>query len=77
LLKIINKDLKKGFIELVVENEDDLWIIHTILERGDVVLAKTSREIKLGEKSTRVSMDIALRVEKIEYESFTDRVRIH
>lgn len=77
VLKIISQDLKRGYVEVVPENEDDLWILFTIIEKGDVVSARTSREIKLGDKSTRVSMDISLRVEKVEYQSFTDRIRIH
>lgn len=76
-MRIVSKDLRKGIVETIPENEDDLWILYTVIEKGDLVSARTSREIKLGDKSTRVSMDITIRVERVEYESFTDRVRIH
>lgn len=76
-LKIINKDLKKGYIEVLIENEDDLWILYNIIEQGDIITAKTTREIKFSDKSSRrVSMTVSIKVKNLEFQPFTDRLRL-
>jgi len=77
-LKIIDRDLKKGYVEVMVENENDLWILYNVIEKNDIVRAKTTREVKFeGSKtSRRIPMTISLRVENVEYQAFTDRLRI-
>ena len=77
-MRIINKDLRKGYVEVIPENEDDLWILYNVIEQGDVVKARTTREVKFGEKgsSRRIPMIVSIRVENLEFQPFTDRLRI-
>lgn len=76
-MKILEFDDKKGIMKLHVENEDDLWILHLILKKGDKVVAKTTRDVSLGKESRRIPMIIELEVEHTEFQSFTSRLRIH
>ncbi|MGB9828345.1 MAG: mRNA surveillance protein Pelota, partial [Thermosphaera sp.] len=77
-MKILEEDLKKGWIKILVEDEDDLWILYNLLSPGDIVYGRTSREVKQGEggSSRRVSMTLGLRVEKLEFQEFSDRLRV-
>jgi protein pelota len=77
-LKIIEEDLKKGWVKILVEDEDDLWVLYNLLSPGDIVYGRTSREVKQGEggSSRRVSMTLGLRLEKLEFQEFSDRLRV-
>ncbi|MEM4699632.1 MAG: mRNA surveillance protein pelota [Candidatus Nezhaarchaeales archaeon] len=70
-------DERARAIEVVVEGEDDLWVLYNTLERGDVVRAWTTRELKTGSGSRRRAMRVALRVEHLEFQPFTTKLRVH
>ncbi|NON62218.1 pelota family protein, partial [Acidianus sp. RZ1] len=76
-MKVLEFDEKKGILRLYLEDEDDLWTLQTILKKGDKVIARTSRDVGLGNESRRISMVIELIVEYTEFQSFTTRLRIH
>lgn len=76
-MKVLEFNEKKGIMKLHVEDEDDLWTIHMILNKGDRVIARTSRDVGLGNESRRVSMIMELQVEYTEFQAFTTRLRIH
>ncbi len=78
MVKIVEEDLRKGVLKVIPENPDDLWLLYNIIAPGDIVRAQTSREIK-GEKgasSRRIPMVLAIRVKKMEFQPFTERLRI-
>ncbi|HID18985.1 TPA: mRNA surveillance protein pelota [Candidatus Bathyarchaeota archaeon] len=72
-LKILSLDLKHGSVKLLVENPDDLWHLYNVISPGDLVYARTSRELKgRGEatrpgQSRRVSMTLGVRVKGVEF----------
>ncbi|ARM75767.1 mRNA surveillance protein pelota [Acidianus manzaensis] len=76
-MKVLEYDEKKGIMRLHIEDEDDLWTIHMILNKGDKIIARTSRDVGLGNESHRVSMVMQLQVEYTEFQAFTTRLRIH
>jgi len=79
-LRILGKDLRHGVVKLVPESSDDIWLLSTVLQPGDLVRAKTLREIHFGDRgsgrSSRVPMILTVRVEKIEFQPFTTRLRV-
>jgi len=79
-LKILEQDLKKGFIKLRVENLDDLYWLSSILEPGDLVTMRTTRRVKQegirADSGERVSMTITLEVEKVKIDQYSARLRI-
>ncbi|MCX8204859.1 MAG: mRNA surveillance protein pelota [Candidatus Nezhaarchaeota archaeon] len=75
--KVRALDEKVRALEVVVESEDDLWVLYNTLERGDVVRAWTTRELKTSSGSRRKAMKVALRVEHLELQPFTTKLRIH
>ncbi|MEM3971269.1 MAG: mRNA surveillance protein pelota [Saccharolobus sp.] len=76
-MRILEFDEKRQLMRIHVETEDDLWVLHLILEKGDTVIAKTTRDVGLGKESRRISMVITLKIDHTEFQEFTNRLRIH
>ena len=80
-MKILKKDYKHGFVELIPENGDDLYAIYRILKIGDKVSAKTSRRVKRKEEEIRadsgerVKMTIEVEIEEFAFHGFGDNLR--
>ncbi len=81
-MKIVHTDLKHGEIKIVPENLDDIWHLYNIIEEGDLLRAVTFRtdEQKADQirskKSEKKRMKLGIRVEKISFHEFSDRLRI-
>ncbi len=77
-MKILAWNPRSGEMKLRIESEDDLWVLHLVLAPGDVVVARTTRDVKsdTGEKR-RIPMTLAVRVERTEFQPFTTRLRVH
>jgi protein pelota len=79
-VRILYKDLKHGLVKLQPESSDDLWILATILQPGDLVKARTLREIHFGDRgsgrSSRIPMVLTVKVENVEFQPFTTRLRV-
>ncbi|MEM0016166.1 MAG: mRNA surveillance protein pelota [Saccharolobus sp.] len=76
-MRILEFDEKRQLMRIHVETEDDLWVLHLILEKGDTVIAKSTRDVGLGKESRRISMIITLKIDHTEFQEFTNRLRIH
>lgn len=79
-MRIIKKDLRHNMISLSLENIDDLWVLYNVLEPGDLVTSKTSREIKVEQgrpSSERVAMTLTIEVTGVEFDASLNRLRIH
>ncbi|MEM3566619.1 MAG: mRNA surveillance protein pelota [Candidatus Bathyarchaeia archaeon] len=82
-MKILEMNLKKGFVKVIPETFDDLWHLYNIIYKGDKVYAYTSREIKQDEKYSRgkrgerVSVFMGVKVEKVAWDKLLGRLRVH
>ncbi|MEM3291777.1 MAG: mRNA surveillance protein pelota [Saccharolobus sp.] len=76
-MRILEFDEKRQLMRIHVETEDDLWVLHLILEKGDTVIAKSTRDVGLGKESRRIAMIITLKIDHTEFQEFTNRLRIH
>ncbi len=76
-MKIFSVEDNNRLIKLKVEMEDDLWLLYNILAKGDIVYAKTTRELKTGSGSKRKSMVLGIKMEWAEFQPFTTRLRVH
>jgi len=82
-MKILLKDVKHGKIAVVPEVLDDLWVLYNVILKEDVVYAKTSREVKLGEryeraeKGKRMTVVLGLKVEHASWDRSLNRLRVH
>jgi protein pelota len=77
-MKILGVDLKNGVVEVQVETLDDLWVLYNVIRENDVVYAKTTREVKVGEGSegSRLPMTLGVLVKKVEFQEFSSKMRI-
>ncbi len=82
-MKVLRRDLRTGSIKLLPQNLDDLWHISNLVEAGDLVRATTFRreERKTDkvrpERVERVRLKLGIRVQRVEFHEFADRLRIH
>jgi protein pelota len=82
-MKVLFKDEKKGKIKLLMQTMDDLWHLYNLIEEGDLVVATTfRRDDSITDKLRPERMDkkkvrLGIRVQKMEFHDFTDRLRIH
>ncbi|RLI34693.1 mRNA surveillance protein pelota [Candidatus Bathyarchaeota archaeon] len=82
-MKIIKRDIKHGKITVIPEMLDDLWTLYNVITKGDIVYARTTREVRYGErynrpeKGKRISAILGLRVENVRWDRSLNRLRIH
>jgi protein pelota len=84
-MKILKKELRfnEGEISLITESLDDLWHLKYILEPQDIVFAFTKRRIEGAtdklrpEKADKKTVRLGIRVEKVEFHKFSNRLRVH
>jgi protein pelota len=70
-MKILKKNLREGYISLLINNEEDLWYLSQILNQGDQVRGKCTRKIKVGgnqDKSVKKTFTSTIEIEEVEYE---------
>jgi len=81
-MRVLHRDPKTGEIKVRVENPDDLWHLHNLLQPGDLVRASTYRreDVKTDklrpERGEKVRVTLTIRVEDVEFQAFSDRLRI-
>lgn len=65
-MKKIKFDKTKGELKIQIDNLDDLWYLHQIIDVGDLIRGKTYRKVKLNsanEKSNVMKKPVTLTIE--------------
>lgn len=77
-MQILHSDRKKGILKVQTQGLDDLWILYNTIQQGDIVGARTFRRVvrREGDKGERKPMHLDLKVEKVEFHEFSNRLRI-
>ncbi len=81
-MRVLSRDDREGAIKVRVENPDDLWHLHNVIEPNDLVRASTyrreeSRADKIRpERMAKVRVTLGIHVEATEFHDFADRLRI-
>ena len=81
-MRVLHRDPKTGEIKVRVENADDLWHLHNLVQPGDLVRASTYRreDVKSDkvrpERGEKVRVTLTIRVEGVEFQAFSDRLRV-
>lgn len=81
-MRVLQRDPKTGEIKVRVENADDLWHLHNLIQPGDLVRASTYRreDVKTDkvrpERGEKIRVTLTIRVEAVEFQAFSDRLRI-
>jgi len=81
-MRVLHQDPREGAIHLQVQNADDLWHLHNLVEPGDLVRAFTYRREEAAtdklrpERGEKVRVKLGIKVDQTEYQDFSDRLRI-
>jgi protein pelota len=84
-MRVTKRNLKgkEGEIALTPETLDDLWHLKYIIEPNDLVFSLTKRRVEGAtdklrpEKIEKKPMRLGVRIEKIEFHKFSNRLRLH
>ena len=82
-MKIIEKNLRQGYVKVVPDSADDLWHLYNVVYKGDEVYAYSSRAIKTDSESSRpksaerVSAFMGVTVESVAWDKFLGKLRVH
>lgn len=82
-MKIIEKNLRQGFVKVVPDSQDDLWHLYNVVYKGDEVYAYSSRAIKSDTETSRpksaerVSAFMGVKVESVSWDKFLGKLRVH
>ena len=81
-MRILETNMKKGFVKVIPESVDDLWHLYNIIYRNDEVYAHTTREMKPDEKyarpgrGERISVFLGVKVETVGLDKLLNRLRV-
>ncbi|MBN1502819.1 mRNA surveillance protein pelota [Candidatus Woesearchaeota archaeon] len=81
-MRTIFQNLKKNTIKLEVTSLDDLWYLSYIIEKSDVIKARTLRKIKIGKEHERATkilkkpVFLTIKVEKAEFHKYNNVLRV-
>lgn len=81
-MKVLHQDTRTGEIKLILESMDDLWHLKNIVIPSDLVWADTHRRKEeksdkiRSERADKRRMRLGIRVEKVEFQDYQDKVRI-
>ena len=82
-MKIIEKNLRQGFVKVVPTSDDDLWHLYNVIYKGDEVYAYSSRAIKSDQEYSRpksgerFSAFMGVTVESVSWDKFLGKLRVH
>jgi protein pelota len=82
-LKILASNYKKGIVKLAPENLDDLWHLYNLIYAGDVVYARTTREVKMDsefgrpKKGKRIMLVLGVKAKDVAWDKSLNRLRVH
>jgi protein pelota len=68
-MRLISRDYKKGFVKLLITDEEDLWELFKIISEDDIIVSKTTRLIKKSDskEGKRKPMTLKIRVTKTDW----------
>jgi protein pelota len=69
-MRVLKENFKEGEFRLIPENDDDLWQLYLMIEKGDKASGKATRKVKVNEKdSAKKVFWVDLLVEKTEFKA--------
>lgn len=76
-MKVLRKDYKNGLVKLKILSLDDLWYLHKIISKDDLLSKVTYRKISVNDKEgERKRVFLKIRVEKVSFHDFTNILKV-
>ncbi|MDI6825995.1 MAG: mRNA surveillance protein pelota [Candidatus Aenigmarchaeota archaeon] len=81
-MEIIKFNIKKGFVVVKINVNDDLWYLESVIEPGDLIKSKTLRSLFVEREGRKIKaekkpMTLKVEVEKIEFNEFANQLRLN
>ncbi|MBS3124048.1 mRNA surveillance protein pelota [Candidatus Woesearchaeota archaeon] len=80
-MRIITSDFKKGFVKIKITDPEDLWYLSQIIEPGDLLTAKTTRKVKIGDgedaKVDKKTLTLIIKAEELTLDLESKVLRIN
>jgi protein pelota len=82
-MRILKKDPKGFELKLYIDNLNDLWYLFNLIDVDDLVFGLTYRRDERSddkirpERAEKKKVRIGVRVNKVEFHEFSDRLRVH
>ena len=75
-MRILNKDLKHGKLAVQAQSLDDLWCLSQTVRKGDVVIGRTTRKVRMGsaEEAVKKQYVLSIAVEEVEFKDHALRL---
>ncbi len=81
-MRLVKEDAKRGLVELVIEDLDDLWHLSQVLSKEDTVRSLTYRREEVPQDQIRAKrgekkrMVLTIEVDSVEFHDFTEMLRV-
>jgi protein pelota len=81
-MEIIKFNIKKGFVFLKINVNDDLWYLESIIEPRDFIKSRSLRSLFVEREGRKIKAEkkpmlLKIEVEKIEYNKFVNQLRLN
>ncbi|KAI9298461.1 hypothetical protein K502DRAFT_339394 [Neoconidiobolus thromboides FSU 785] len=84
-MKLLSKSIERdgsGYVRLICEEDEDMWHVYNLLNKGDQLKSSTERRVRLdtatgSADSTRVKLTITISITEIEFDTSTCLLRIN
>jgi len=82
-LRILEVNRKKEYVKVVPETSDDFWHLYNVIQKDDMVYARTTREMKVDQKfgrpkrGERIPVFLGVSVEDVDWDKLLGRLRVH
>jgi protein pelota len=81
-MKVLHQDRLRGEVKVHIDVPDDLWHLYNLVLPGDLIIASTYRREEQkadkvrSERGEKKRVTLGIRVEKLEFHEFDNRLRI-
>jgi len=82
-MRILRRDIKHDTVTVLPQVLEDFWVLYNIIQKGDRVYARTTREVRFGdrydraEKGKRISISLGVSVERVVWDRYLNQLRVH
>jgi protein pelota len=81
-MKIVKYDKKRGIMQIVPSNLEDLWELYNVIRKGDRLYGRSSRDVKVEvdaarpTKGRRIAMTLEIEVDRVSFQKYNNRLRV-
>jgi len=81
-MRVVHRAMREGKIKVRIDTLDDLWYLHGLIETGDHVYSVTFRrdeaqaDMERAKRPEKHRVYMGIKVERMEFHEFSDRLRV-